>query len=63
MFNLMVDDLDGALAQVKEGGAELVGEVQAFAYGRFGWFLRSNFGNQPFPDSHPMPWICSAMNS
>src|SRR5690242_18379475 len=28
MFNLVVDDLDGALAQVKEGGAELVGGVQ-----------------------------------
>ena len=39
MFNLMVDDLDGALAQVKEGGAEIVGEVQEEEYGRFGWFL------------------------
>ncbi len=39
MINLVVDDLDGALAQVVEGGAELVGEVQEEAYGRFGWFL------------------------
>ncbi len=39
MFNLMVDDLDGALAQVKEGGAEIVGDVQEEEYGRFGWFL------------------------
>jgi predicted enzyme related to lactoylglutathione lyase len=39
MINLMVDDLDGALAQVAEGGAEIVGEVQDFDYGRFGWFL------------------------
>lgn len=39
MFNLMVDDLDGALAQVEEGGAELVGEVDDQPYGRFGWFL------------------------
>ena len=39
MFNLMVDDLDGALAQVKEGGGQIVGEIQDEVYGRFGWFL------------------------
>jgi predicted enzyme related to lactoylglutathione lyase len=35
----MVDDLDGALAQVARGGAEIVGNVEEFEYGRFGWFL------------------------
>jgi predicted enzyme related to lactoylglutathione lyase len=39
MINLVVDDLDGALAQVQEGGAELAGEVADYSYGRFGWFL------------------------
>jgi predicted enzyme related to lactoylglutathione lyase len=39
MINLVVDDLDGALAQVRAGGAELVGEVQSYEYGRFGWFV------------------------
>lgn len=39
MFNLIVDDLDGALAQVKAAGAELVGDSQSFDYGRFGWFI------------------------
>jgi catechol 2,3-dioxygenase-like lactoylglutathione lyase family enzyme len=39
MVNLMVDDLDGALAQVARGGAEIVGNVEEFEYGRFGWFL------------------------
>jgi predicted enzyme related to lactoylglutathione lyase len=39
MFNLVVDDLDGALAQVKEGGGEIVGEIQEEDYGRFGWFV------------------------
>jgi predicted enzyme related to lactoylglutathione lyase len=39
MFNLMVDDLDGALAQVREGGAEIVGEIMEEDYGRFGWFM------------------------
>ncbi len=39
MVNLVVDDLDGALAQVREGGAEIVGEIESFDYGRFGWFV------------------------
>jgi predicted enzyme related to lactoylglutathione lyase len=39
MFNLMVDNLEEALAQVKEGGAEIVGEIQRFDYGNFGWFI------------------------
>ena len=39
MFNLIVDDLDGALQQVHAGGAELVGDVEAYDFGRFGWFM------------------------
>jgi len=39
MFNFMVDDLDGALAQVRQGGAEIVGEILEEDYGRFGWFV------------------------
>lgn len=39
MVNLMVDDLDGVLARVREGGGEVVGEIQEEEYGRFGWFL------------------------
>jgi len=39
MFNLVVDNLDEALAQVVAGGAELVGDPQSFDYGRFGWFM------------------------
>lgn len=39
MVNLIVDDLDGALAQVAEGGGEVVGEVEEYDYGRFGWFV------------------------
>ena len=39
MFNLLVDDLDGALEQVREGGAEVLSEIQEFEYGRFGWFI------------------------
>ncbi|NIP58861.1 MAG: VOC family protein, partial [Gemmatimonadetes bacterium] len=36
MINLIVDDLDGALSQVEEGGATLVGGVEEYDYGRFG---------------------------
>ena len=36
---LFVDDVDGALAQVVEGGAEVVGEIEESEFGRFGWFV------------------------
>ena len=39
MFNLVVDDLDGALAQVREGGATVLDEIEEMEYGRFGWFI------------------------
>lgn len=39
MFNLVVDDLEGALAQVKEGGATIIGEIKKYDYGSFGWFI------------------------
>jgi len=39
MINLMVDDLDGALKQVAEGGGTIVGELGEYDFGRFGWFL------------------------
>jgi predicted enzyme related to lactoylglutathione lyase len=39
MFNLIVDDLDGALDQVQAGGAEVVGGIEACDKGRFGWFM------------------------
>ena len=39
MMNLVVDDLDGVLTQVSEGGAEIVGEIEESDFGRFGWFL------------------------
>lgn len=39
MINLAVDDLDGALAQVRAAGGTLAGEPVSYDYGRFGWFL------------------------
>jgi predicted enzyme related to lactoylglutathione lyase len=39
MFSLVVDDLDGALAQVRAGGARLMEEIEESEVGRFGWFV------------------------
>ena len=39
MFNLIVDDLDGALKQVAAGGAEVVGDIERYDFGSFGWFI------------------------
>lgn len=39
MLNLIVDDLDQALDQVQKHGAQIVGEIEEYDYGRFGWFL------------------------
>lgn len=39
MVNLIVDDLDGCLARVAEGGADVMDEREDGEFGRFGWFL------------------------
>jgi len=39
MFNLIVDDLDGALNQVQRGGAEVISVTEESEFGRFGWFI------------------------
>jgi predicted enzyme related to lactoylglutathione lyase len=39
MFNLIVDNPDGALDQVRAGGTEVIGGIEASDNGRFGWFM------------------------
>ena len=39
MFNLVVDNLEQALSQVKAGGAQVVGDLEKSDYGQFGWFM------------------------
>jgi len=39
MVNLIVDDVAEALSQVQEGGAEIVGEIEEYEFGVFGWFI------------------------
>ena len=38
MINLVVDDLDAALANVGEAGADVIPEKEEHDFGRFGWF-------------------------
>ena len=39
MINLMVDDVRAALAQVREGGAQVIDKIEDHDYGTFGWFV------------------------
>ena len=39
MFNLIVDDIAGAIEQVREGGAEIIGNIEKLEYGSFSWFI------------------------
>jgi predicted enzyme related to lactoylglutathione lyase len=39
MINLVVDDLDAALANVAAGGASVLPEREEQDYGKFGWFV------------------------
>jgi len=39
MINLVVDDLDAALNNVADGGAQVLEEREEYDYGRFGWFV------------------------
>ncbi|AEE18964.1 VOC family protein [Dokdonia sp. 4H-3-7-5] len=39
MFNFRVDDLFALLAVLKEEGVTIVGKVEEYSYGKFGWIL------------------------
>jgi predicted enzyme related to lactoylglutathione lyase len=39
MFNLVVDDLEAALDQVRAGGAQVLDAREKGEYGDFGWFV------------------------
>lgn len=39
MVNLIVDDVDGCLERVREGGAEVMDKIDDGEFGRFGWFV------------------------
>jgi predicted enzyme related to lactoylglutathione lyase len=39
MINLVVDDLDAALANVRAAGGKVIPEKEEHDFGRFGWFV------------------------
>ncbi|MEL7534587.1 MAG: VOC family protein [Bacteroidota bacterium] len=39
MFNYRVDNLEALLAELKKEGVTVVGEIESFSYGKFGWVL------------------------
>lgn len=39
MFNLIVDNLDEMLAQIKPSGCQIMEETERGDYGDFGWFI------------------------
>lgn len=39
MFNFRVADLKSLLAQLRREGVHVIGEVQEFPYGKFGWII------------------------
>jgi len=39
MLNFIVDDVDGMLERARAGGAQIVGEIADYDYGRFGHFV------------------------
>ena len=55
MINLVVDDLDQALAQVRAAGAQVMDETQDEPYGRFGWFIDPEGTKVELWQPKPMP--------
>jgi predicted enzyme related to lactoylglutathione lyase len=45
MFNYRVENLENLLKVLKEEGVTIVGEMQEYDYGKFGWIL-DNDGNK-----------------
>ena len=39
MVNLVVDHIEEALEQVKQGGAQIIDKIHEIEYGRFAWFI------------------------
>jgi len=39
MFNYRVDDLTALLEELKKEGVEVVGEIEEYEYGKFGWIM------------------------
>ena len=42
MINYRVEDLESLLKALKEEGVEIVGEMETYEYGKFGWIMDPN---------------------
>lgn len=42
MINYRVDDLENLMQILRKEGVEIVGEIQEFNYGKFGWIMDPN---------------------
>jgi D-3-phosphoglycerate dehydrogenase len=39
MVNFRVEDLEGLMDILKEEGVEIIGDIETYDYGKFGWIL------------------------
>lgn len=39
MINFRVDDLEGMIRRLREAGMQVVGEIEEYDYGKFGWVM------------------------
>ena len=39
MFNHRVENLEELLVKLKEEGVQIVGEIEEYEYGKFGWIM------------------------
>ena len=39
MINFRVDDLEGMMQRLKEAGLQVIGEIEEYEYGKFGWVM------------------------
>jgi predicted enzyme related to lactoylglutathione lyase len=39
MYNYRTDNLEALLEQLKKEGVEVIGEIQVYDYGKFGWIM------------------------
>jgi len=39
MFNYRVDNLEKLLSVLREEGVEIIGEIEEYSYGKFGWIM------------------------
>lgn len=42
MVNYRVDDLENLIKTLREEGVKIIGEIQEFDYGKFGWIMDPN---------------------